>query len=112
MRKAIGMKPENKTILDKNLHHWITLERAFYLRGLNHHEQQDILKAIREEWEPNFNPDLWCGTCLADFVKKAYRNYHEWLRAETGETETYKDLSEGIEKMNEILNFKYATHTI
>ena len=70
------MKLENIIKLEKHYHHWITLRDAQYLRGMNNHELNDVLEVAREEFfGPGYSPDLWCGSCLAEFIKSTYTQY-------------------------------------
>lgn len=104
------MNPENKQFIDDSFSHFLVLERAFYLRGLSGTVRLNMQRVISEEFHPGYSADLWCPQCAADMVLKLYRHYHDWLKRETGSTETYKDLSEGIETMNKIYN--HATNTV
>lgn len=73
------MKEHNKEILDKHYHHWQTLRDAQYLKGLNIHEREDIVRVLREEWYPGYTYDAWCGDCMASMVKEVYQRYDKWL---------------------------------
>ncbi len=75
------MKAENIATLEKHRHFHNTLIKAFYLKGLNYMEREDMLRVYREEWAPMANPDLWCGECLAEFVKDVYRRFDEYLKS-------------------------------
>ena len=75
------MKPENIATLEKHRHFHDTLIKAFYLKGLNYMEREDMLRVYREEWAPMANPDLWCGECLAEFVKDVYKRFDEYLKS-------------------------------
>jgi hypothetical protein len=72
------MKPENEQILKDNEHHWLTLKNAKYLKGMNQGEKDSLLKVMREEFEPKCLVDMWCGHCVAAFVKKLYGYYEKW----------------------------------
>lgn len=79
------MKPENKAFLDANRHHYETLTKAFYMKGLNAHERDGMVRVMREEFIPNYHTDLWCSPCVADMVKLLYHKYNEWLAAQPKE---------------------------
>jgi hypothetical protein len=72
------MKQHNITTLEKHYHHWITLRDGQYLRGLNIHEREDMLRVLREEFWPGYTYDEWCGSCVADMVKEVYSRYDKW----------------------------------
>jgi hypothetical protein len=72
------MTPSNITTLEKHYHHWITLRDGQYLRGLNIHEREDMLRVLREEFWPGYTYDEWCGSCVADMVKEVYSRYDKW----------------------------------
>lgn len=71
--------PETIQFLNDNREHHTTLVNAGYLRGLSADTRQRMQDAIRENWEPTYHTDLWCGPCMSDMVKKLYRLYDEWL---------------------------------
>lgn len=73
------MTPSNKATLDKHYHHWRTLRDAQYLRGLNIHEREDMVRVLREEFWPGYTYDGWCGSCVADMVRTLYTRYDKWL---------------------------------
>lgn len=73
------MTPENEKIFRDNYHHWVTLRDAFYLRGLNVHERENILKAAREEfYGQKYNPDMTCPTCIANMMKQVFTQFDDW----------------------------------
>lgn len=73
------MKPENIATLEKHRHFHTTLINAFYIKGLNHMEKDDMLRIMREEFNPMASPDLWCPKCIADFVKDLYNRFDNYL---------------------------------
>lgn len=73
------MKPENKAILDANRHHYETVSKAGYVKHFNAHEREELLRVMREEFQPNYTTDMWCGPCVFDFVKLLYQSYDKWL---------------------------------
>jgi hypothetical protein len=73
------MTPETIQFLNDNRHHHETLIKAFYMRSLSANVRERMQNIIRENWEPGYHTDLWCGPCVSDMVKKLYRLYDEWL---------------------------------
>jgi len=73
------MKAANILTLEKHRHFHDTLIKAHYVKGLNYIEKEDMLRVYREEWAPNASPDLWCGECLADFIKDLYNRFDKYL---------------------------------
>jgi len=73
------MQQHNIDTLEKHRHFHDTLIKAFYVKGLNYQEKEDMLRVYREEWAPNANPDLWCGECIADFIKDLYKRFDAYL---------------------------------
>lgn len=73
------MKPENKAFLDAHRHHYDTLIKAFYMKGLNANERDGMVRVMREEFQPGYNTDLWCSPCVADMVRLLYQRYDLWI---------------------------------
>lgn len=73
------MKQENIDILEKHKHHWQTLKNAGYLRGMNVHEKNELLHVMQDEYSPKYLVDLWCGNCVANFVRDLYQRYERYL---------------------------------
>lgn len=63
--------------------------------------KQDILNIIREEFEPMYHVDMWCGPCVVKMLVFAFKRMDEWI-----EREYYKN--KGLKEANEII----AIHTI
>jgi hypothetical protein len=82
------MTPSNITTLEKHYHHWITLRDGQYLRGLNIHEREDMLRVLREEFWPGYTYDEWCGSCVVDMVKEVYSRYDKWKGEQPAPTPT------------------------
>lgn len=81
------MTQHNIDLLEKHKHHYETLVRAGYLRGLNQHEKNDLLHVARTEFfGVNYNPDMWCGQCVLDAVTAIYRAYENYLKSKPKET--------------------------
>lgn len=73
------MKPENRKFLDEHRHVHDTLVKAFYVKHLDGPTRSAMVRIMREEWQPRYSPDLWCGPCVADMVLSVYRHYDDWL---------------------------------
>jgi len=73
------MTPENKAFLEANRHHYDTVIKAGYVRHLNANEREGMQRIMREEFQPGYHTDLWCGPCLFDMVKLLYTRYDQWL---------------------------------
>lgn len=80
------MTPENIQFLNEQRHHHDTLIKAFYLRSLSAEVRTRMQEIIRQEWEPTYHTDLWCGSCVSDMVKKIYRHYDEWIKKNPDES--------------------------
>lgn len=79
------MKPENQALLDANRHHYDTITKAGYVKHLNAHERDGMVRVMREEFQPGYNTDLWCAPCVFDMVKLLYQRYDAWLAAQPKE---------------------------
>lgn len=95
------MNATNEQFLKDNLHQFITLERAFYLRGLSGSVRSDMQRIMSEEWQPGYTADLWCPPCVCDMITKLYRCYFNYLKELHKDTTEYKDLSQGIEILSQ-----------
>lgn len=73
------MTPENKQFLDDNRHHYDTLIKAFYLRGLSGETRQRMQDIMAKEFQPGYHTDLWCGNCVTEMVRSLYTHYDNWL---------------------------------
>ncbi|MFT3679443.1 MAG: hypothetical protein QM791_04170 [Ferruginibacter sp.] len=105
------MTDESRTILIKNLGFFLTLERAGFINGLNNMQKDEILTVARQEFfGPQYSPDLWCPTCIAEFIKQTYERFYLWLKQQTGQNDICKDKTEGIELMNKII--EDGKHTV
>jgi hypothetical protein len=74
------MTPETIQFLNDNRIHHETLTKAFYMRSLSANVRERMQNIIRENWEPGYHTDLWCGPCVSAMVIKLYRHYDEWLK--------------------------------
>jgi hypothetical protein len=79
------MKPENKAILDANRHHYETATKAGYVKHFNAKEKEDLLRVMREEFQPGYYFDMWCPPCVFDFIKLIYQRYDAWIAAQPKE---------------------------
>lgn len=77
------MKPENKAILDANRGHHLTATKAGFVKGFNTREKEELLRVMREEFQPGYTTDMWCSPCVFDFIKLIYKHYDAWLLANT-----------------------------
>jgi hypothetical protein len=93
----------NKRFIDDNLQHFLVLERAGYIRNLSGMTRQMMQNVISDEFQKGYSTDLWCGQCVSDMVFKLYRSYFNWLKEQTKDNNTYKDLTDGIIEMNKNL---------
>lgn len=73
------MKPENKSFLEANRHHWITLRDAQYCRHMDGNTREGMRRVMAEEFQPGYSADLWCPPCVVEMVKSLYRHYDDWL---------------------------------
>jgi hypothetical protein len=87
------MKTANKIFLDKNRHHYDTIIKAGYLRGLNVHEREGMQRVMGEEFQPGYHTDLWCGPCLFDMVKLLYQRYDAWVATQPKENTIHQNES-------------------
>lgn len=39
---------------------------------LNQFNWQEVQRVIREEWDPGYTVDYWCGHCLTEMLKFAF----------------------------------------
>lgn len=76
------MKPENKAFLDANRHHYDTIIKAGYVKHLNAHERERMVRVMNEEFQPGYTADLWCPPCVFDMVKLLYQRYDAWLASQ------------------------------
>lgn len=72
------MSPANIEFLESTYHHWVTLRDAQYMRGLNAHERDGMIRVMREEFQPGYSCDLWCPPCVSNMVTLLFRLYDEW----------------------------------
>lgn len=52
---------------------WIN-DRTCHLDGI---AKQDILNIIREEFEPMYHVDMWCGPCVVKMLVYAFKRMDE-----------------------------------
>src|SRR4051812_2419526 len=75
------MNPANKSFLEANRTHWITLRDAFYIRHLDGNTRSEMQRIMGEEFRPGYTSDLWCGVCVADMVTALYQEFEKWEAA-------------------------------
>jgi hypothetical protein len=66
------MSPENRAALERYRGHydaWVNDKCLYSLDG----GENEILRVIREEWDPTYKADLWCGSCRAKMVVFAFQ---------------------------------------
>lgn len=94
------MRPENKKFLEDNERTWITLRDAGYMIGLDGNTRSEMVRVIREEFQPGYATDLWCPPCVADMVTLLYRYFNEWRDKHPQEPdEFHRQKSEMIEAL-------------
>jgi len=65
------MFAHNRQSLERFRNHynaWVNDKSLLYMDG----GENDILKIIREEWDPQHRVDLWCGSCRAKMLVYAF----------------------------------------
>jgi len=72
-KKYLSMSPKNREKLEQYRGKYNTLI-ADQTLNLQPHERQDIINVIRDEWNPGYTVMEWCGHCVAEMVKMAFRN--------------------------------------
>jgi hypothetical protein len=73
------MKQEHIAFLNANRHHWDAWEKAQIVRQLDAHTRSEMLRIIREEFNPMYNANLWCSPCVVDMLKFAYTQFDKYL---------------------------------
>ena len=66
------MKSSNREKLETyrpKLKEWLN-DQTCHLDGI---AKQEILNIIREEWNPGYQVDLWCGHCVVKMMEYAFR---------------------------------------
>lgn len=66
------MKQSNRDKLETyrpKLKEWLN-DKTCHLDGI---EKQEILNIIREEFDPNYHADLYCGICVVRMLEHAFR---------------------------------------
>jgi hypothetical protein len=58
-----------------NRFHYETLINAGYVKHVDSAFKERLLQIIREEFQPGYNANLWCGACVADMIKFAWEQY-------------------------------------
>jgi hypothetical protein len=74
------MKKENLELAIKHLYHFETLEKGEYVNNLDNQVKDDLVKIGREEFFGiGWNPDMWCGSCIARAIKDIYERIYNYL---------------------------------
>lgn len=76
------MREENRQFLEDNYGYWITLRDADYMRGLNSHQLEGMVRVMREEFIPGYICDTWCPSCVAEMMRNLYTRYDQWKAAQ------------------------------
>lgn len=68
------MQPHNRQRLEKyrrQYNAWVN-DRVLY--DLDGAAKNEIIDVIRQEWNPGYTTDLWCGSCVAKMLEYAFRS--------------------------------------
>lgn len=68
------MQPANRLTLEQYRSFytsWVN-DKVFY--GLDGAAKDNIQRIIREEWEPGYICQMYCGHCVAEMLVKAFEN--------------------------------------
>lgn len=68
------MSPENKNILDQNLHHWHQLRDSGTVNIIPDTAQQ-LLNILREEFNPGASCCIHCGGDICKMLRELYSHY-------------------------------------
>lgn len=70
------MTQSNRDKLEKHrpkLNLWINDQTCH----LDINEKQEILDVVREEFDPNYHLDPWCGSCVVRMMEYAFKRMDE-----------------------------------
>ena len=76
------MKPENTAYLEAHRGIWTMYERAKIITHMDQSVKDGLLRVIREEFDPGYLVNMWCGVCVVDMLKYVYTQYDKWLKAQ------------------------------
>lgn len=76
------MKPENTAYLEAHRGVWTMYEKAQIIVHMDQALKEGLLRVIREEFDPGYLANLWCGSCVVDMLKYVYTQYEAWLKAQ------------------------------
>lgn len=65
------MHPHNRQTLEQYRNHytaWVNDKCLYSMDG----GENEVLRIIREEWDPVHTVDLWCGSCRAKMLVYAF----------------------------------------
>jgi hypothetical protein len=95
-------------IMEANRKFYITVKDG-YVRGLNEHERNALMKVMHEEFNPNYVMDWWCGACVMDFIKLIYRLYDERRAAEAAAIPPVENVKANFPRNNKPKKYHYPT---
>lgn len=93
------MKQQNIDFLEANMAVWTTLRDAFFVSGVTSDILANFAHIMQEEFIPKYQPDLWCGTCIADMIRDLYQRYERW-KLENPSKQTRKNIKASFPKDN------------
>lgn len=81
------MQPHNKTSLEsfRNIYNAWVNDKVLY--GMN---AEEILRIIREEWDPGHSVEMWCGHCRAKMLVFAFQRMDQEATQAAPPTDTVK----------------------
>lgn len=77
------MLPHNRQRLESYRQYYDSWVNDRYLFSLGGDVKEDIQRIIREEWQPGYTCQMWCGYCVAKMIVLAFESMDN-------ETETVK----------------------
>lgn len=72
------MQQSNIDKLEKYRHKlnlWVN-DQTCHLGGA---EKNEILQVIREEFNPDYTADMWCGSCVVSMMVFAFQQMDSWI---------------------------------
>jgi hypothetical protein len=73
----------NQSFLDANRFYVESYSQKDPPRKMSMRDKERLLEIVREEFQSNASPDLWCGPCASAFILNAYVLYDEYLKNES-----------------------------
>jgi hypothetical protein len=71
------MQPANKAFLDRNRFYIESYSMESPPKKMNYKDRKELLRIVREEFEPEYDADLWCDPCIKSLILNAYIFYDE-----------------------------------